>query len=103
MGAADASFGLLLDAVSTIQSFVAIFIWVYLILIFAYVLTSWIRLPYSLNPVQRFLNDVVEPYLRIFRRVIPPLGPLDISPIIGIGMLIFLRYLLIDVILERLH
>ena len=47
--------------------------------IFAYILTSWIRMPYSpwLNRIQRFLYDVCDPYLRLFRRFIPPLGPLD--------------------------
>jgi hypothetical protein len=44
MGAADASFGVLLDAVSSLQTFVEVFVYVYTILIFAYVLTSWIRL-----------------------------------------------------------
>ena len=49
------------------------FIYVYMLLIIAYILTSWIRLPYSptLNRVQRFLYDVCEPYLRLFRRLIP--------------------------------
>ena len=52
-----------------------------LLLLFAYILTSWIRLPYRpwLNRVQRFLYDVCDPYLRIFRRFLPPLGPLDLS------------------------
>jgi uncharacterized protein YggT (Ycf19 family) len=104
MGAADASLDLLLyDAVDRIQQFVAIFIWIYMILVFAYVLTSWIRLPYSLNWLQRFLHDVVEPYLRIFRRFVPPLGPLDISPLAALAVLILLRYVLVDVILESLH
>ena len=103
MGAADASFGLLLDTVSTVQSFVSVFIFVYTILIFAYVLTSWIRLPYSLNPVQRFLHDVCEPYLRLFRRVLPQLGPLDLSPMAGVVILILIERLINSVILDRLH
>jgi uncharacterized protein YggT (Ycf19 family) len=39
-------------------------------------------MPYSpwLNRIQRFLYDVSEPYLRLFRRVLPSLGPLDLSP-----------------------
>jgi uncharacterized protein YggT (Ycf19 family) len=47
------------------------------------------RLPYSraLNAVMTFLRDVCEPYLRIFRRVLPPLGPLDLSPMVGIILL----------------
>ncbi len=36
-----------------------------------------------------FLRDVCEPYLRIFRRVIPPLGMFDFSPIVAIFVLIF--------------
>jgi|SRR5690349_23832714 uncharacterized protein YggT (Ycf19 family) len=103
MGAADASFGLLLDAVSTVQNFVFVFYLVYTLLIFAYVLTSWIRLPYSLNPIQRFLNDVCEPYLRLFRRLLPPLGPIDLSPIVGIFVLYGLERIVNDVVLDRLH
>ena len=85
VGALSASI-LLADWVSSAQNFVQVFTLVYFLLIFAYILMSWIRMPYSIwsNRIQRFLYDVVEPYLRIFRRFIPPLGPLDISPIVGI-------------------
>lgn len=38
----------------------------------------------SLVRVQRFLYDICEPYLRIFRRFVPSLGPLDLSPIVGL-------------------
>ncbi len=103
MGAADASFGLLLDAVSSAQSFVTVFTWVYTLLIFAYVITSWIRLPYSLNPLQRFLHDVCDPYLRLFRRILPPLGPLDLSPIVAVAALYLVRVLINDVVLDRLR
>ena len=50
---------------------------------------SWVRLPYSiwLSRIQRFLYDVVEPYLRIFRRILPPLGPLDLSPMVAVIVL----------------
>ena len=104
MGAAAAIFVVLLDAVSSIQSFVQVFVLVYFLLIFAYILTSWIRLPYSpwLNRIQRFLYDVCEPYLRLFRRIIPPLGPLDISPIVAIFVL-FLIARLVNAGLDTLH
>jgi YggT family protein len=77
---------LLADWVSSAQNFVQVFTLVYFLLIFAYILMSWIRMPYSIwmNRIQRFLYDVVEPYLRIFRRFIPPVGPLDISPVVAI-------------------
>jgi uncharacterized protein YggT (Ycf19 family) len=97
-----ASSTLLLDAVDSLQTFVRVFITVYAILIFAYILTSWFRLPYSLNRVQRFLYDVCEPYLRIFRRILPPLGPLDLSPIVAVFALFGIE-ILIDRLLELLH
>jgi YggT family protein len=84
-------------------TFVDVFIWVYTLLLFAYVLTSWIRLPYSpwLNRVQRFLYDVCDPYLRIFRRFLPPLGPLDLSPMVAIFVLFILRGVVTS-LLERI-
>jgi YggT family protein len=84
---------LLADAVTTAQSFVEVLYYVYLLCIIAYILTSWVPLPYNvwLNRVQRFLYDVVNPYLRLFRRVIPQLSVaglgLDLSPIIAILVL----------------
>ena len=89
VGALGAASILLADWVSSAQNFVQVFIWVYVLLIFAYVLMSWVRLPYSiwLNRIQRFLYDVVEPYLRIFRRILPPLGPLDLSPMVAVIVL----------------
>jgi YggT family protein len=101
----DASFTLpLADAISRIENFVDVFISVYVLLIFAYIITSWVRLPYStwLNRVQRFLYDVCEPYLRLFRRILPPMGPLDLSPIIAVFSLYFID-LVLKTILDRLH
>ena len=93
---------MVLDAVSTVENFVDVFIGVYLLAILLWVLASWFRLPYSLNPVQRFLNDVVDPYLRIWRRIIPMVGPLDLSPLAAIFGLVIVRELL-DALLSRLH
>ena len=93
---------MVLDAVSTVQHFVDVFIYVYVLVILIWVLLSWFRLPYSLNPVQRFLHDVVNPYLSLWRRIIPMVGPLDLSPIVGLFGLLILRYIL-DTLLSRLH
>jgi YggT family protein len=95
---------LLADAISSVQNFVHVFILVYVLIIFAYIITSWVRLPYSpwLNRVQRFLYDVCEPYLRIFRRLLPSFGPLDLSPIIAVFSLFILDFV-IQSILDRLH
>ena len=84
-----ATLSLLADVQSSVGRFVIVFLWVYSLLILAYILTSWIRLPYSpwLNSVQRFLYEVCDPYLRIFRRLPLRVGPLDLSPIVAIFVL----------------
>ena len=87
MGALVAISFVLADARTAIANFVQVFVSVYTLLIFAYILTSWVRLPYSLSPVQRFLYDVCEPYIRLFRRFIPPFGPLDLSPMVAVVVL----------------
>ncbi len=103
MGDLLAAFSLLADLGSSLANFVRVFIWVYTLLLFAYILSSWVRLPYSpwLNRVQRFLYDVCDPYLRLFRRFLPPLGPLDLSPMVAIIVLFILSGVLTS-LLERL-
>ena len=102
MGVAIVTFGLLADAVSAAQSFVAVFVGVYVLVILAYVITSFVRLPYSLNPVQRFLHDVCEPYLRLYRRILPSFGPLDLSPMVGVLVLVGLEQIVVR-LLGTLH
>ena len=87
-----ATLALLGDAASTANTLIDTFLWVYILLIFAYVLTSWVRLPYNIwiRRIADFLRDVCEPYLRLFRRILPPLGPLDLSPVVAIIALIAL-------------
>jgi YggT family protein len=99
-----AMLGLLFDAVDSVESFVDVFIYVYSLLILAFIITSWVRLPYSvwLNRIQRFLYDVCDPYLRLWRRILPTFGPLDLSPVIGVAFLYILRYV-IDSILNKFH
>ena len=77
-----------------VANYVQTLVFVYTLLIVAYILSSMFfqvggRLPYSrtLNAVMGFLRDVCEPFLRIFRRVLPPLGPLDLSPMVAIIVL----------------
>ncbi len=92
----------LADAASSAQHFIDIFLWVYVLLIFVYVLTSWVRLPYSVwvRRVSDFLRDVCEPYLRLFRRILPPLGPLDLSPVVAIFAL-FILMRVVDELFSR--
>jgi YggT family protein len=77
-----------------IANYVQTIFYVYSLLIIAYILSSLFfafggRVPYSrgVNAVLGFLRDVCDPYLSIFRRFIPPLGPLDLSPVIAIFLL----------------
>lgn len=75
---------------------------VYTILIIIRVLMSWIpSMPE--NPAIRgvfgFIEDVTEPYLALWRRVIPPIGGgLDISPILAILALNFIGRILVNVV-----
>jgi YggT family protein len=96
--------GLLADAVMSAQRFVWVFATVYTLVIFAYIITSWLRLPYSpwLSRIQRFLYDVSEPYLRLFRRLLPSMGAIDLSPWIATIVLWVLAEALIR-ILDQFH
>src|SRR5216110_859474 len=98
------SVALLYDAIDSVQSFVNVFVYIYTLLILAYIILSWVRLPYTpwLNRIQRFLYDVCEPYLRIFRRLLPSFGPLDLSPIVAV-LALFLLDRIITSILDQLH
>ena len=77
-----------------IAGYVSAIVTVYTLLIIAYILSSMFfafggRVPYARwsSAVLGFLRDVCEPYLAVFRRFIPPLGPIDLSPIIAIILL----------------
>jgi YggT family protein len=98
--AAGAMLGLLYGVIDNVQSFVQVFIYVYSLLILAYIITSWVRLPYSpwLNRIQRFLYDVCDPYLRLWRRVLPTFGPLDLSPVVGVLFLYILAGVLNNIL-----
>ncbi len=75
---------------------------VYIILILIRVLMSWIpRMPYYpwLRSVLDFISETTDPYLNLFRRIIPPIGGgLDLSPMIGIIVLYILRGLVVALI-----
>ncbi|HET8607147.1 MAG TPA: YggT family protein [Gaiellaceae bacterium] len=95
MGASVATSLLPASAGTAVANFLYVFVSVYTLLIIAYVLTSWVRLPYSLAPVQRFLYDVCEPYLRLFRRFLPSLGAIDLSPIVAVLVLWLVEQLIV--------
>src|SRR5436309_4088054 len=92
----------LADAASAANQFIDVFLYVYILLIFAYVLTSWVPLPYSpwVRRISDFLRDVCEPYLRLFRRILPSFGPLDLSPVVAIFAL-FVLMRVVDELFSR--
>lgn len=78
---------------------------VYIILIFANILISYVpRMPYRpwLRSVLDFITDTTNPYLNLFRRFLPPVGgggfALDLSPIIGIILLFVAQTVVVDLI-----
>ena len=82
------------DTRGDVADFIQTLAFVYTLIVIAYILMQLAfafgaRIPYARwsDAVMTFLRDVSEPYLRIFRRFIPPIGPLDISPMIAIFVL----------------
>jgi YggT family protein len=82
-------------AISSLQWHAAAFVddlaWVYTVAIIVYVISSLffslgLRIPYTgwSDAVLTFLREVSEPFLRLIRRILPPLGGLDLSPIVAI-------------------
>ncbi|HEX6229101.1 MAG TPA: YggT family protein [Solirubrobacterales bacterium] len=90
---------------SDIADYVGAVFLVYIGLILINVLLSWVpRMPYSptLRSVIDFVTETTNPYLNIFRRFIRPLGgggfALDLSPMIGVIVLVVLREIVVGLI-----
>ncbi len=85
-----------------IADYVSALFTVFLILIFIRVLLSWVpRMPYNLylRAAVGFVEETTNPYLNIFRRVIPPIGGrLDLSPILAIIVLFIVQGLVVGAI-----
>jgi YggT family protein len=96
---------LLAIARGDVADYVAALFLVYIILILLNILISWVpRMPYNpwLRAVLDFITETTNPYLNLFRRVIPPLGgggfAFDLSPMIGIIVLLILRGIVVALI-----
>lgn len=88
-----------------IADYVSALFLVYMALIFANILISWVpRMPHNrpLRAVLDFVTETTNPYLNLFRRFIPPIGgggfALDLSPVLGIIVLVLLRGLVVGLI-----
>lgn len=76
---------------------ISMFFRIYFYIIFAYIIMSWIGGRDS--AIGQVLGRIVEPYLSPFRRIIPPLGMIDFSPIVALFALNFIEIGLRQVIL----
>ena len=88
-----------------VASFVSALFTVYIVLIFARILISWIPRPPTSGiggSVVDFLRQTTDPYLNLFRRFLPPIGrggmALDLSPIIGVVVLLVLQGVVVGLI-----
>jgi YggT family protein len=88
-----------------IANYVEALFLVYILLIFLYILLNMmfslgLRPPYSryTDAVLNFLRDVCEPYLKIFRRFIPPIGMFDLTPMIAIIVLYIVQTIVVKLI-----
>ncbi|HEX5853600.1 MAG TPA: YggT family protein [Solirubrobacteraceae bacterium] len=82
---------ILASARTQIADFISTLVYVYTLLLIAYIVIQLLfsvglRPPYSIwtDRVLGFLHDVCEPFLRVFRRFLPPVGGIDFSPILAI-------------------
>ena len=93
----------LASARTEIAGYLSTVIYVYTLLIILYIVLNLLfsvglRPPYSrtLNTVLGFLRDICEPFLRLFRRVIPAFGGIDFSPILAIFTLQIINSLVVN-------
>ncbi|MBI5105030.1 MAG: YggT family protein [Solirubrobacterales bacterium] len=96
----------LADTRVQIADFLSALITVYSIIIIAYIFSQLFfgfggRVPYARwsSALLGFLRDVSEPYLSIFRRFIPPIGPLDLSPMVAL----FVLYIVGGIVVEAIR
>lgn len=75
------------------------------LLIIVRVLISWVN-PDPFNPIVQGLSRLTDPVLEPLRRVIPSIGPIDLSPLVALLILQALRYFLVQTLMDlsvRLH
>jgi len=92
-----------------VADYVSALFTIYLVLILIWIVISWVvsfrgSLPYNtaLRAVTDFVEQCVTPYLDVFRRIMPPIGggrmALDLSPIVGIIVLMVAQSIIVRLI-----
>ncbi len=72
---------------------------VYMLLVIARAIISWVS-PDPYNPIVNFLYRATDPVLRYMQRIIPPLGGIDLSPILVLIVIVFLDQFLVGSLRE---
>jgi YggT family protein len=74
-------------------SLIDTFFYFYMMLLVVRILSSWFQELQSSKAIE-IIRIITDPYLDLFRRIIPPIGMIDISPIIAFFALQFIEALL---------
>jgi YggT family protein len=86
---------LLSTAAYAVNTLLTIYTW----MVILRVLVSWVS-PDPFNPIVIFLGRMTEPFLALFRRVIPPIGMIDISPVVALLVLQAAQHFLVKTLLD---
>ncbi|MBD0337080.1 MAG: YggT family protein [Cyanobacteria bacterium Co-bin13] len=76
--------------VAMLANAVATFLQIYTVLLIIRILLSWFPNVDWLSPPFNILSQLTDPYLNVFRSIIPPLGGIDLSPILAFLLLQFI-------------
>jgi YggT family protein len=102
--ALESAVGVGLAALALLSAILVIKLWLYIVMVAVVIqaMLSWFN-PYS--PVAPLLNSMTRPFLRIFRKLIPPIGNVDLSPlfvVIGCQLLLMVPIAYFEMALSRL-
>lgn len=79
-----------------VHNMIKILFQIYTLMLFARIISSWIP-EFRDSKLIQFIAFYTDPYLDIFRRVVPPLGGIDFSPILAFIALSFLEKLILGI------
>jgi uncharacterized protein YggT (Ycf19 family) len=84
-----------------LANFVSYYADLYILLIFIYILQSFVTLPYNrvLYAIRDFASETVWPLMHAFRKILPMFGPLDLSPMLAIIAVLAAERILTSIIL----
>ena len=84
---------------SLLISFVNILFWLLNLLIFVRVVLSWLNPnPYNPNPLVALVYQITNPILEPLRKIVPMVGPLDITPIVALFLLDIVRRIILSLL-----